>query len=370
MTQSNKRWQSVDVFRGLTMALMIIVNSLGGPVNYSELLHSAWNGCTFADIVFPFFLMLLGLSTVLALTRQGAKKIALAQCLFSIIKRSVTLFLWGLTLNAFLHFSLEHLRFFGVLQRIALCYLLSAVLFLSVSRRTQGLIILLILLVYQLMLQNGEPLSISHNPVGSIDTWLFPTHLYSAIFDPEGLLSTLPAIASTLLGSLLGYQLVSMTSLTKTGWWIVKMGFALALVGWLVALWSPFNKALWSSSYVLWTSGLAYLLYALCFFLIEAKSLQKWARPWRLFGQHALSVYILHIVGLKLQLSIFISGVNLKTYCYQLIAQYFSPAMASLLYALAYMLFWLLLLEIVVRGKKLIPWKKAIFRTSLLPVTK
>ena len=204
--KSIPRVLSLDVFRGITIVLMIIVNSPGNPKPYGWLEHSAWHGCTLADVVFPFFIMIVGMSSVLALSNLKRKNVSQSYIFKKIIRRSVFIFLMGLLLNAFPYHLLDwsNLRVMGVLQRIAICYFVSAGLFLTSSIRTQALIAVIVLLGYAF-----TPLMLAGDVGGYIDRLLLsPEHLYTKTFDPEGLFSTLPAIASVLLGNLIGFQLI------------------------------------------------------------------------------------------------------------------------------------------------------------------
>src|SRR3990167_1104808 len=202
------RIQSLDVFRGLTIFIMIVVNSPGALVAYSWLEHSDWNGCTLADLVFPFFIVIVGASSVLAMTNLQAKGHTHSQLCKKIIKRTFYIFMLGLLLNvyphclplnAFPYVDLSCLRIAGVLQRIAVCYFFSAMLFLVVSKRAHMMIIFSLLIGYWALLS-----LFSTDLVGRVDLLVFSSkHLYQPTFDPEGVLSTLPAIASALLGNLL-----------------------------------------------------------------------------------------------------------------------------------------------------------------------
>lgn len=334
---------SLDVFRGLTIVLMILVNSPGTPLAYTWLEHSAWNGCTLADLVFPFFIVIVGISAVIALSNLKQKAVSLRQTVTMIIWRSVTLFFLGLLLNMLPnHFDLTHLRIPGVLQRIALCYFVSSLLFLTTRLCTQIILIILLLVGY---------LFIDQNWLGYIDQLIFrPQHLYTSEFDPEGLLSTLPAIASVLLGNCLGYCLISSHTRSQQLWLMSLAGLGLTLLGWFCSFICPFNKSTWSSAYVLWTSGLCYLSFALCFFLIEIKQWCHWSKPFSFFGKNALLVYFLHILLLKIQALIRVpsgrgDSVNLKMYITDFFFGHFTPENASLCYAITYTLFLLFVLK-------------------------
>jgi len=351
------RLYSLDAFRGITIAAMILVNSPGNQTAYPWLLHSAWNGCTLADLVFPFFIVIVGISATLALTNLQQAGIPKRSLFTLIMKRSIYLFGLGLLLNVLPnHFDVTHLRILGVLQRIAICYFFSATLFLTTTRRTQ-IIIIIVLLVGYWYLMNGfatiNSLSIHHNLVGYVDQLiLLPQHLYTPMFDPEGLLSTLPAIASVLIGNKLGMVLISFRTKTQQLQWIIVVGIMLSTLGLIWSYSFPFNKPLWSSSYALWTSGLCFLIFAICFTLIEIMHRIGWSKPFLLLGKHALLVYMLHALFLKIQAIVLIHNangelVNLRLYITDRLFHHFSAKNASLCYAIGYTLFWLLMLYLL-----------------------
>ena len=357
----SSRLLSLDVFRGITIALMIVVNSPGDHKTYAWLEHSVWDGCTFADLVFPFFVFILGVSSVFTLSKLRKQGLGLNPLLRKIVKRSVFLFGIGLLLNAIsLHMDWGTLRLLGVLQRIALCYCCSAILYLTTRLWTQALIALFILIGYWLLMvfiavpgYGAYNLTLEGNLVAFVDKLLIPTnHLYHHGFDPEGLFSTLPAIATALMGNILGACLQSTNNHKIKLTLMVIVGALSAGLGWLWGLIFPINKALWSSSYVLWTSGLALLTFACCYWLIEIKHWKKWAWPFALFGLNALSAYTLHVLFLKIQAMILIPvanapPVNLRVFITHACFGWATMENASLLYALCYTLLWLALLALM-----------------------
>lgn len=354
-----KRLKSLDVFRGLTIALMIIVNSPGHSNPYLMLDHSVWNGCTLADLVFPFFIVIVGMSSVLALSNLKAKGIPTSELFKKIVWRSAYIFFLGLLLNACPnHFDLETIRIPGVLQRIAVCYFFSAFLFISTRMQTQLIIMLVLLLGYACLMTfisplgpNTASLTLEGNLVGYVDRLLLaPRHLYTPVFDPEGLLSTLPSIASALLGNLIGFCLISSKIKQQILHRMIAAGVFLALLGWAWRATLPLNKALWSSSYVLWTGGLALMVFSIIYGLIEIKGWIRWSKPFDLFGRHALLAYILHVLFLKIQAMIHVKNANgemvgFRPYITDVLFHSFSPQAAALCYALSYTLLWLLVLQ-------------------------
>lgn len=366
MTTISKRLLSLDVFRGITIALMILVNSPGNDTAYTLLNHSLWNGCTLADLVFPFFVFIVGVSIVFSLSRLLEKGETFQKILLKIIKRSIIIFLIGLFLNAFpYHFHFATLRVYGVLQRIAVCYLIASLLYLTTSIRLQ-LFIMIGLLIGYWMLMTMIPvpsvemttLTAENNLAAYVDRLIFSSaHLYEKVFDPEGILSTLPAIATTLFGILTGAWLQSAKhSHVKKLQGLVLAGIVAALAGWIWGLWFPINKGLWTSSYVLWTGGLALFLLAFCYWLIEIKHCKKWSKPFEIFGLNAIAAYFLHIFLLKIQAMIHIPRTNgtpgnMRIYISEHLFGWTSLHNASLLYAISYSIFCLFILTILYRNK-------------------
>lgn len=365
------RLLSLDVFRGITIALMILVNSPGNHSAYSWLSHSLWNGCSLADLVFPFFVVIVGVSSVLALTnlqRAGASK---GRLILLISRRSLYLFGIGLLLNLLPnHFDLSHLRFLGVLQRIAICYFVASMLFLTTSRRLQAGIMIALLAGYWWLLcgfSTAYVLTINDNLAGYVDQLILsPQHLYLPWFDPEGLLSSLPAIASALFGNVLAMLLLSSRSKEQQLRIIIAVGLGLLGLGLVWGAVFPINKSLWTSSYVLWTSGLAYLVFACCFALVDIKGQVYWSKPFSLFGKNALFVYVLHVFFLKVQGIIMLHNsngelLNLRLYLTEVLFGHLSEKNASLCYAVSYTLFWLLV------AKSLTLWRLRHAPKHLLP---
>ncbi len=350
---------SLDVFRGLTIALMIIVNSPGNQSPYYWLEHSVWNGCTLADLVFPFFIVIVGISSVLALSNLRAKGAASSRLIEKIIRRSAYIFFMGLLLNAFPHhFDVFSIRILGVLQRIAICYLVSSILFVTTQARTQAIIMFALLIGYGCLMSLNPGMMLDGNAVGYLDRLVLGSgHLYTPMFDPEGLLSTMPAIASALLGNLIGIFLISSRPKQQKLLWMIGAGLLLALSGWMWAATLPLNKALWSSSYVLWTGGLALLVYAPIYALIEMKQWVRWSAPFDLFGRHAMLVYILHVLFLKIQAMIHMyhsdgTLVGFRLYITDVLFGDFMQENAALCYSITYMTLWLLVLKAIEMSRK------------------
>ena len=310
----NGRMRSLDVFRGLTIVAMIVVNAAmvvaagEGAVTYEMLEHARWAGVTLADLVFPFFLVILGVAIPFAL---GSDKEAtgLDRAVFQrILKRAVILVLLGLALNIITLYRTdgEALRWLGVLQRIGMVYFLAALIYLKFERRWIAGIAVGILLLYWPLASlpiyfDQVDLSLpGANFISWFERQYLGPHIYvagQAGFDPEGLLSTLPATAQTLLGVLAGLwirtQGEAKMRLSRLAW----SGFALAMVGFHWGFTFPMVKALWTSSYVVFTTGLALLALAALSWLVDLKGWSRfWIQPLEAFGLNAISAYILHII--------------------------------------------------------------------------
>jgi predicted acyltransferase len=357
------RLLSLDVFRGLTIAAMILVNSPGNKTSYTQLDHSEWNGCTFTDLVFPFFVFIVGVSLVFSLSKRvgaGDSKAALTR---KILKRTAIIFGLGVLLNGFPFYHLSTLRIPGVLQRIALCYGAAALLFLYTRVTTQAAIACSLLIGYWLAMTSipvpgygvGD-LGVEGSLAAYIDRIVFAGHMYRPVYDPEGLLSTLPAIATALIGNLVGVWLRSNRPNTFKVTGLLNAAMILLILGWSWGKIFPINKALWTSSYVLWTAGLGIALLSVLYWMIEMKGWRRWSRPFEIFGVNAIAAYLLHIVFLKLQNLIHLPQVdgtpgNLRLWLSQHLFGWASLENASLFYALGYTLLWLGVLGLLERRK-------------------
>jgi predicted acyltransferase len=281
------RWLSVDVLRGITIGFMIMVNNNGGGDQaYWAMKHTDWNGFTPTDLVFPTFLFLIGISTVFSTQARLAKGDSKSSLLVHTLRRAIILFLLGLLVNSFPAFHLHTLRIYGVLPRIAVCYLIVAVLYLySPSWKNKAILAASALIGYWILMRfvpvpgYGVPthtiplLDHDANLVAWLDRHIFSaSHLYEKTRDPEGLLSTIPAVATALIGMLTGIWLRSTRSIVAKARGIATAGCAGILLGGLWNFSFPVNKKLWTSSYVLYAAGWSLLLLALCIWFIDIRS--------------------------------------------------------------------------------------------------
>ena len=363
----NKRLLSLDVFRGLTVALMILVNNPGdwGHI-YAPLDHAEWNGCTPTDLVFPFFLFIVGVSISFAF--QG--KLADSKTVIKIFTRSLKLFSLGLFLSLFPKFDISVVRIPGVLQRIAMVFLVCSLLFLFTKNRTQQIIFAFILIGYWILMTfipipdfgpaNFEP---EFNLGAYFDRLILGTaHLYKVAktWDPEGLLSTIPSIATGLSGVLTGTWLQRKDKeVTEKIIYMYLLGCLCMALGWAWdATGFPINKSLWTSSYVLWTSGLALCFLASFYWLIDVKGYQRWTKPFVVYGVNAITVFFLSGLIPRILRMIKIANakgeeVNSQTWMYKnWIASVFSnPYHASLVGAFTVIIIWLGILWVMYEKK-------------------
>ncbi|HWZ22292.1 MAG TPA: DUF5009 domain-containing protein [Cytophagaceae bacterium] len=293
---------SVDFLRGLTVAGMILVNNPGSWEHiYAPLEHSVWNGCTPTDLVFPFFLFIVGISISYSLSVPKTSTDNQSELVIKIIRRAIILFLLGLFLNFISDFNFSSLRIPGVLQRIALVFLVAALLFLKTSVRTQIILSVIILISYWLLMTlvpvpgvgiaNLEP---NTNLGAWLDYSLLKNHLwkFSKVWDPEGILGTFPAIVSGIIGVLTGNCLRSEAEKKDKIARIFVAGIFMILTAFVWNIIFPINKSLWTSSFVLLTSGIALNVLAICYWLIDVQESRKYIKPFLAFGSNAIAAYM------------------------------------------------------------------------------
>jgi len=318
-----KRLLSLDVLRGLTIAWMIMVDNSTSSA-WAQMQHADWNGFTATDLVFPTFLFVVGVSIVFSTEARLRRGDSRAKLAVHAVRRGVVLFLLGVFINGFPHFHLQHWRIYGILQRIAVCYLVVALVYLLDRRVWTKVALLVLLLIGYWALVRWVPvpgagvpgrdvtfLDKDQNIVAWVDRQLLPGHLYEDSTsanpgnphntrDPEGLLSDIPAIATTLLGLLTALWLRKwLPTRIKTLGLIGGAAACLAL-GYLWSIWFPLNKKMWTSSYVLWAAGWSLLIFAVIYWAMEQRGWgQKgWSRalawPWLVFGSNAIVAFVIN----------------------------------------------------------------------------
>jgi predicted acyltransferase len=372
--QRAERLLSLDVFRGLTIAGMILVNNPGswGTI-YPALKHAPWHGVTPTDLIFPFFLFIVGVAVTFSLDKRKQRGDKKGKLILQIVRRSVILFALGLLMASIRfnegvpYLTLENIRIPGVLQRIGVVYLFASLIFLFTSIRWVTIIGFLLLIIYWGLMTLipvpgiGAP---NLEPTTSLAAWLdnklLAGHLwsYTKVWDPEGILSTIPAISSALFGIVAGHWLrIEKNELNKVAWMFVVGNFAL-LVSMFWDMTFPINKPIWTSSYVLYTTGLALIFLAICYFLVDIKKSTWWTKPFIVYGVNAITVFVLSgIMAIFMSRGIFVTSetgekIALKTYVYNnYFLSWLDPLNASLAFALTYVLIWLGLMWILYARK-------------------
>ena len=328
---SATRIAALDAFRGFTVAAMLVVNNPGTwSAIYRPLAHAPWHGWTPADLIFPFFLFIVGITTELSRKEP-----------LGILRRGLIIIACGVFLHLFPYFRFDTLRWMGVLQRIGIVYIFAALIAWRCSRRTIAILVAVILLGYWGVLTRGPLEPPEATIAAQVDRALIPEeHLWKQVrtWDPEGPLSTIPAVATALLGVLAARAVKEQNVkwLTIAGILGIAAGYAWGLV-------FPINKSLWTSSYVVFTAGWACLILAIWMRWLPAK-------PFRVFGVNALIAFVGSGLMARLLGIIKIDGVSLHTLSYRkLFKPYFEPHLASLLWALTFVLVWYAILWVLDR---------------------
>lgn len=334
-----KRLLSLDVLRGITVAGMILVNNSGGSFTYAPLKHAVWNGMTPCDLIFPFFLFIMGISTYISLKKFNFN--ASSDTLRKIVKRTLVILAIGWGIHWFGHickgefFPFEQLRLTGVMTRIALCYGVVSVIAVFVNHKYIIPLILVLLGGYSFLLIYGNGYNNDEtNLLAVIDRYLIGSaHLYGkSPIDPEGLISTISALAHTLIGFCCGAVIMRGKEVETKVMQLFLVGFVLLAMGWLVSYGLPLNKRIWSPSFTLVTCGAASALLALLMYFIDIKKKDKWCTFFLIFGVNPLFLYVfsevLAIVFLRLEINTLLYG-----------AIHFvigNPYISSLIYALLF----------------------------------
>jgi predicted acyltransferase len=355
-TNASTRFTALDVFRGLTVCFMIIVNTSGnGATTYWPLKHADWNGFTPTDLVFPSFLFAVGNALSFVMKRWDTLK--QSEVLFKILKRTVLIFLIGYLMYWFPFFKLDaqshltlspisHTRIMGVLQRIALCYgIVALMVYYLGTRKTIWLGVFSLLAYWALLLIFGTPgaeFSKTGNAVLRLDTWLFgPNHLYGGEgfpFDPEGLLSTLPALFNVIGGYAAGRYLQrkgkNYEGLAK----LLLTGFALLLVAYCWDSWFPVNKKLWTSSYALLTVGLDCLILGTIIYITDFLGKTKSTHFFLVTGKNPLFIYLMSELGVTIMWLVKIGNESVFSWLYNHIFKFSGDYLGAFLFSVWWML--------------------------------
>lgn len=357
------RLLSLDVFRGITIAAMLLVNNPGTWSEiYPPLRHAAWHGCTPTDWIFPFFLFIVGVAITLSLTRKKEAGTDINKLILTITKRGLIIFGLGLLMALIPKFDFTTVRIPGVLQRIGIVYIIASVIFLKTSLKTQMYITGGILIFYWIIMTlipvpgvgyaNLEPTT---NFAAYIDNIILKGHMWSAtkVWDPEGLVSTIPAVGTAMLGIFLGHWMrTNHEPVVKTVWMFV-FGVGGLVIGEIWGIWFPINKSLWTSSYVVYCGGIATIFFAMCYWLADIQGYKWWTKPFVVYGVNAITVFVMSGIMAKFMGIIQVTGadgkdISLKGYIYNnLFLSWLAPINASLGFAITFVLFWLGILWIM-----------------------
>ncbi len=367
--KSTNRLLSLDAFRGMTIAAMILVNTPGswGHV-YAPLRHADWHGWTPTDLIFPFFLFIVGVAMTFSIqTRIGVD--FKSDIYKKVIKRSVILFLLGLLLNFYpfgipftsdgwSNFSFSSIidtfmdiRIMGVLQRISLCYLISSVMIIYLTRRLQYYAAFGLLAIYATAMLLYGNFTLEDNLARTIDLAIFsPSNMYTVQglpFDPEGVLSTIPAVVTTLSGVFVGNMLRRHLSPREKAIQLIIWGLSGILLGNALNIMIPINKQLWTPSYVFLTSGWACLILSIFYWLMEIKNIKSWAKPFIVFGSNSIIVFVASGIVVKTIQKIEVhlndgSITSLYNWIYKyLFVSWAEDLNGSLFFAITWILLWL-----------------------------
>ena len=352
-----RRLLALDVFRGLTVAGMVLVNNPGSwRYVYAPLQHADWHGWTPTDLVFPFFLFIVGTAIPFALGPRAERGEPRDRLALRAVRRAAVIFALGLLLHALPYFELSTLRIPGVLQRIAVCYLAAALAVLWTGWRAQAVIAAALLLGYWAALTWVPVPGFGAGDLGregSLPAWIDRTvlgsrHIWRAarVYDPEGILSTVPAIVTTLGGALAGHWLRAGGAPARLVAGLAAAGGVLSALGLAWGLVLPINKPLWTSSYAVFTAGAALLALAACYWVIEIRRCRWWAPPFAALGVNALAVFFLSTLLAKLLVIVRVPAGNGRSRPLQALLfeaaflPWAAPAIASLAWACANVLVW------------------------------
>jgi predicted acyltransferase len=359
-----ERLLSLDVFRGFTLLAMVLVNSHPGKP-YPPLAHAGWNGWTFTDLVFPFFIFIAGVAIPYSFANRISRGTSRPMLFWQILRRSVLLFAVGLFLNGFPKFNLSTLRIMGILQRIAICYFLASVLFVLLRLKPKSIawlsggILMLYFVLMKFVPVPGYGAGVME-PVGNwgnfIDQHLLPGHMQNGSWEGKSLLGSFPALVTMLMGLLTGSYLRLDRPAFEKLTHLYFFGSICLTAGACWSLWFPINQGLWSSSLVLFMGGMAILFLATCYFLVDLKKMTWWTLPFLVYGMNSVSVWVFSQLGMKTLLAIPIAGpdgeaVNLWMAGGHYLAQYLGPMNGSLAFAILYDLFWLGVMYIFYRRR-------------------
>lgn len=354
-----QRFYALDVFRGITIALMILVNTPGNwSFVYAPLRHAKWHGLTPTDLVFPFFLFIVGVAMMFSFSKFDFCRTK--EIYFKIIKRTLIIFLLGIIIQLFAAFrggfDFEHFRIMGVLQRISLAYGVAALFVLRVNIKYLWIIVIATLIGYWQLLHWTGGYELESNLARTFDIAILgENHLWRGNgipFDPEGLLSTVPSIMTVILGFFAGVMIHTSHDQKGNVKKMIIMGMGLTLIGWLWSFTMPINKQLWTSSYVLTTAGIAFILLSVLIWIIDIHGYKKYFSVFEIFGTNSLFVFAASGLWVNMMLWIRVHDRTLYSFMY---TDWFVPLAGklngSLLFAMTHVIAWWFILYFMYRKK-------------------
>ena len=345
------------------MALMVLVNTPGDSGHvYAPLEHSQWNGWTPTDVVFPSFMWIVGVAMTIVISRRLAAGMPRSKIFSQAFRRAVILYVLGLLVYVYPRFDLSTQRLLGVLQRIAICYLIATAIYLTTKIRGQILWIVALLGGYWLLMTlvpvpgyGAGRLDVEGNFAHYVDRIVLGAHnyMYTKTWDPEGIVSTLPAIATVLFGIMAGHILRLERGLRQRAAWLFAVGVVLLAAGEVANIWLPINKKLWTSSFSLFMAGLDFVIFAGMIWLVDFRGYRRFTKPLVIMGMNAITVYMVSELLDQVFNAIHIDSggkaVTLHAWLGSLCAYVASPFNASLLFAIAYTLLMYLVAYVMYR---------------------
>jgi predicted acyltransferase len=361
---SHKRLLSLDVFRGITIAGMILVNNPGTWSSvYPALKHAEWHGLTPTDLIFPFFLFIIGVAMPYSFSKRISAGTSKRKLVSHVLYRSVILFLIGMVLTGLPNFNYYNKLILDVLQRIGVVYLFAGIIFIYFNQKWQLIISIFCLALYWVLMFAVNVPGFGYGDLSlEGSTWSYVDKLLTSGWHNhgEGILSLISSVPSVLFGASAGYWLRSEKGDHEKVNGMFVFGSICLVLGVVLDIWFPFNKLLWSSSYVVYTTGMALMFLAFFYYLVDIKSYKKLVFPFVVFGSNAIVAFVLSsltakIMGLikfSVNLDSGVSEMSLKTFIYvNCFKGYFSDYNSSLFYALTYLLFWFGVMYILYRKK-------------------
>lgn len=359
-----QRLISLDVFRGFTLLGMVLVNSHPGAI-YSPLGHARWNGWGFADLIFPFFVFIVGVAIPYSFASRLARGESRESLFWHISRRCVLLFAIGVFLNGYPRFDLSTLRVMNVLQRIAICYFLASTMFVYLRMKARSIVWLngTILVLYFVLMKfvpvPGYGAGVL-DPIGNwgnyIDRHIMLGHMQHDGWEGKSLLGSFPALVTMLMGLLTGMYLRTAGPASEKVTHLYFYGNICMAAGLLWSFWFPINQNLWTSSLVLFMGGLALVFLATCYYTVEIKQITWWILPCLIFGVNSLAVWVFSQLGMKTLMAIHITGsdgaaLSLWKAGGDYLAFFLGPINGSLTFAVLYDVFWLGVMGILYRRR-------------------